>query len=314
MLWLALARAIHIGGSVLLAGMFGFRLIVLRPAASRWGRVDPFRARFRGIWGRLALISWSATVVSGVAWFWLVAASLSGAASLMEVGPDTLQTVLLETQFGHLWLGRAGCCLILGILLLIGSPELLIAAFTFVIAGSLARAGHSGAIVSSVGPLPVLGDLGHLIGAAFWPGGLVPLLFLLLRERRAADQETQRFVADVVRRFSWLSLGVVGLLAATGILNAYVIVGSLSALFTTDYGRLLLLKIALFLLMIVLGAWNLLVLKPWLSRAVMTESQTEASPAKPIKSLTRTVACETLLATGVMLIIGFLGASPPPMR
>jgi copper resistance protein D len=314
MLWLALVRAIHIGGSVLLAGIFGFRLIVLRSAASRYGRIDPFQARFRGIWGRLALISWSATVVSGAAWFWLVAASLSGAASLMEVGVDTLQTVLLETQFGHLWLVRAGCCLILGILLLIGSPELLIAAFAFAIAGSLAGAGHSGAIVSSVSPLPVLGDLGHLVTAAVWPGGLVPLLFLLLRERRAADRETQRFVADVVRRFSAFSLVVVGVLAATGILNAYFIVGNLSALFTTDYGRLLLLKIALFLLMLSLGARNLLVLKPRLSRAVTEDSQAERPAAKPIRSLARSVACEILLAGAVLLVIGFLGMTPPPPR
>jgi copper resistance protein D len=312
MLWLAFARAIHIGASILLAAIFGFRLIVWMPAAAKHRRVERLQPRFRGIWGRLALISIAATVVSGLAWFWLVAASISGAANLLEVGPDTLQAVLLETQFGHVWLLRAGCCLVLCLLLLIGYRESLIAFFAFAMLASLAGAGHAGAIASSAGRLAAAGDVGHLISAALWPGGLVPLLFLLLREHRDADQNSGRFIADVVRRFSATSLMVVGLLAATGILNGYFIVGSLDALLTTSYGRLLLLKIALFLLMMGLGAWNLLVLKPRLSRAATEDSQAET--AKPIRSLIRSVSCEILLASAVVLVIGFLGTTSPPPR
>jgi len=314
MLWLALARAIHIAASILLAGLFAFRLIVLAPVASRYDRVDRFQPRFKGVWSLLALVAWSTVVVSAVLWLWVVAATISGAGTLLQVDAGTLQTVLLETQFGHLWACRVGCCLALGILLFVGSHELIVAILSFAILASLAAAGHSGAIVANAGLLPIVGDIGHLIAAALWPGGLVPLLVLLLGQYRAVDQSTRMFVADIVRRFSGLSLVVVGLLAATGLLNTYFIVGSPGALFTTDYGRLLLLKIALFVLMLGLGAWNLLVLKPRLSGAAMVESQTDASAMTPMQSLIRSVAVETFLAAGIVFVIGFLGATPPPMH
>jgi putative copper resistance protein D len=314
MLWLALARTIQIAASVLLAGLFAFKLVVLAPVASRHKRVDQFQLRFKGLWGRLALVAWVAVIVSALVWFALVAASISGAATPLDIDVDTLQALLLQTQFGHLWACRLGCCLVLGILLFMGCHEVVTAVFSFAILASLAAAGHSGAIAGNVQPLPLIGDIGHLIAAALWPGGLVPLLIVLIQQYRAVDQGSKRFAADVARRFSAVSLGVVGLLVVTGLLNTYFIVGSLGALFTTDYGRLLLLKIALFILMLGLGAWNLLVLKPRLSRAAMVESQAAAAATMPIQLLIRSVACETFLAASVVLVVGFLGTNPPPMH
>ena len=322
MLWLPLARAIHIAASIMLAGLFAFRLFVLAPLASRsasavygatgYDRVDRFQPRFKGICSLLALVAWSTVVVSAVVWFWVVAANISGAPTMLEVDGETLQTVLLQTQFGHLWAGRLGCCLVLGILLFSGAHELIIAFLAFAILASLAASGHAGALVTNAGLLPIAGDVGHLIAAAFWPGGLVPLLVLLVGQYRSADQGNRKFVADVVRRFSRFSLVVVGLLAATGLLNSYFIVGSLGALFTTDYGRLLLLKIVLFFLMLALGALNLLVLKPRLCHAAMDETRAEGTLS--MQSLIRSVACETLLAAGLVFVVGFLGSTPPPMH
>ena len=166
----------------------------------------------------------------------------------------------------------------------------------FAILASLAAAGHSGAMVTNAGLLPIAGDIGHLIASALWPGGLVPLLVLLVSQYRTTDQTTRVFVVDVVRRFSSLSLMVVGLLAGTGLLNSYFIVGSWGALFATDYGRWLLLKIALFLLMLGFGALNLLVLKPQLARAALVQTQTPGAVMTPMSSLIRSVTCETFLA------------------
>jgi copper resistance protein D len=312
MLWLALARAIHIAASVLLAGLFAFRLIVLAPVASRHDLVDRFQPRFKGKWGFLAAVAWFIVVVSAVAWFWVVAATISGAATMFDVDVDTLQTVLLQTHFGHLWAFRLGCCVLLGILLFSGWHELSIAILSSVVLGSLALGGHSDAVITNAGLLPIAGDMAHLLAAALWPGGLVPLLILLVRQSRTAG--TGRFLADVVRRFSSVSLGVVGLLLATGLLNSYFIVGSVGALFTTAYGRWLLLKIALFVLMLGLGALNLLVLKPRLARAVAGESRGAAPATTPIKLLVRSVACETFIAAGIIVVVGFLGATPPPMH
>ena len=142
MLWLAVARAIHIAASILLAGLFAFRLVVLAPVASRFDWVDRFQRRFKGIWGRLALVAWLTLVVSAILWFGFVAASITGAAALFDVDGDTCLTVLLQTQFGHLWALRLVGCLIVGILMFSGSPELIIAVLSFAILASLAAAGH----------------------------------------------------------------------------------------------------------------------------------------------------------------------------
>jgi len=314
MLWLPVARAIHIAASILLAGLFAFRLVVLAPVASRYDRVDRCQPRFKGMWGCLALVAWLTAVISAILWLGFVAASISGAATLFAVDGETFRTVLLQTQFGHLWACRLVGCLLIGILLFRGSPELIIAVLSFAILASLAAAGHSGAMVTNAGLLAIAGDIGHLIASALWPGGLVPLLVLLVSQYRTTDQTTRVFVVDVVRRFSSLSLMVVGLLAGTGLLNSYFIVGSWRALFATDYGRWLLLKIALFLLMLGFGALNLLVLKPQLARAALVQTQTPGAVMTPMSSLIRSVTCETFLAAGVILVVGFLGATPPPMH
>src|ERR1700741_3072244 len=125
MLWLAVAGAIHIAASILLAGLFAFRLVVLAPVASRYGRVDRFHPGFKGMSGRLALVAWLTVVISAIVWFVFVAASISGAATLFDVDGDTFRLVLLQTQFGHLWALRLVGCLIVGILMFSGSPELI---------------------------------------------------------------------------------------------------------------------------------------------------------------------------------------------
>ena len=309
--WLALARSVHIGGSILLAAVFVFRLIVWLPATtSVCGVADMLRLRFAGSLRRLAFVSWTAVILSGLAWLMLVAASIGGEAMFLGIPLDALDIILFQMQFGHLWLFRFGCCLVLGVLLLIKRCESISAGLAILVLASLAGAGHAEANASSTGLLALAVDVGHLVFAALWPGGLVPLLLFLFLECRAIQD--RNLLARVVRRFSAMSLTAVIFLGMTGIINAYFLVGSLRALFGTPYGQLLLMKIALFLLMIAIGAWNLLVLKPRLVRLAEVEEQPERS--KFIVSLYRNVVCETVLAAGVLLVVGLLGVTPPPMH
>jgi copper resistance protein D len=312
--WLAFIRSIHIAGSILLAAVFAFRLIVLESAASAYGRVDRWQPGFRDAWNRFALANWIVVICSGLVWFTLAAASIGGAANLDEIHAETLGIILFQTQFGHLWLIRSSCCLVLGVLLFTGCHESIKAFISLAILISLAVAGHAGARASSAGGLALAGDIGHLIATALWPGGLMPLLFVLCRESRAAADGDPRFIAEITRRFSAQSLFAVALLAATGILNTYFIVGSPQALFVSHYGHLLLVKITLFLLMICFGALNLFVVKPALIRLATVEEQGTKPSSNFVQSLIRNVVCEILLAAGVVLVVGFLGVTPPPMH
>jgi putative copper export protein len=163
---------------------------------AHWSAVNP---RLRGAWSRLAMASWITVIVSGVAWFGAVTASIAGEASLLNVSPETFVTVLLQTQFGHLWLTRSGRCLVLGVLLLIDCRESIIAFFSLAILASLAVAGHAAAIASGASMLALVGDIGHLVGAALWPGGLVPLLMVLSWQRRDVGRKNLRLVAGIHR-------------------------------------------------------------------------------------------------------------------
>ncbi|MEU6310310.1 copper resistance protein CopC [Streptomyces sp. NPDC047014] len=80
-------------------------------------------------------------------------------------------------------------------------------------------------------------DVLHLMAVATWLGGLAALLVALYKVpgiERAA-----------VRRFSTVAFVSVAVLAVTGVYQAWRQVGSWSALTGTDYGRLLLVKVAL---------------------------------------------------------------------
>jgi putative copper resistance protein D len=309
--WLALIRSVHIGGSILLASGFAFRLIVLKPAIKAvYGAADRPQSRFEGCMNRVSFVSLIIVILSSAAWLWLVAASISGDAIFSGIQLETVETILFRTQFGRLWLFRFACCLGLGVLLLMRNRGLISAGLAVLVLASLGGAGHAGANPSSIGPFLLADDIGHLVIAAIWPGGLVPLLLYLCAARRSTDH--RNLVVSVVRRFSALSLTAVSLLGATGLVNAYFLVGSLQALFDSDYGKLLLLKIVLFVLMIGFGAQNLFVLKPGLMRLAEVEKLGE-SP-KLVAALFRNVMCETILAAGVLLVVGLLGVTPPPMH
>jgi copper resistance protein D len=309
--WLALIRAIHIGGSILLTAVFAFGLIVLIPATkAAYRAADTSGLGLKDFLGRLTSVSLITVILSGAAWLWLVAASISGEAVVSGVQLETVETLLFRTQFGCLWLFRFACCLGLGVLVLVRRRGSISAGLAVLILALLGGAGHAGANSSSAGPLVLANDVGHLVVAAIWPGGLVPLLLFICEARRLTDPGN--FVAHVVQRFSAMSLAAVALLGATGLINAYFLVGSFEALFDSNYGKLLLLKVLLFALMIGFGARNLLVVKPRLMRLAKAGRQGESS--KLVSSLFRNVLCEAVLAAGVLLIVGLLGISPPPMH
>ena len=57
-------------------------------------------------------------------------------------------------------------------------------------------------------------------------------------------------------RFSLVGMAAVATLLATGIVNSWYLVGNVDALLNTHYGKLLLIKLALFLGMVGIAAFN----------------------------------------------------------
>ena len=95
--------------------------------------------------------------------------------------------------------------------------------------------------------LAPLGDLLHLGAAAVWVGGLASLLLVLpAGERRG----------EAARRFSGFAIPMVLVLVAGGASRALTQLDSVSQLWDTSYGRTILVKSALLLVLVVLGWMN----------------------------------------------------------
>jgi copper resistance protein D len=306
---LIVARAVHFAATLTLAGVAIFNIFVGQPAT----RVAD-GAELQALVGRrLALIGWSAlalTLLSGAAWFVLVAQSIIDQ-TLADVLADGegLRIVLLETDFGRDWLTRLVLTVVLALLLAAelrggrdrrSSLKLAIMLAAAGLAGTLAWAGHGVGGSGIAGNVHLAADFLHLVAAAAWVGGLLPLALLLAAAQRVAAMKVARAAS---LRFSACGVAAVGVLILTGAVNTWYLAGSIHALSSTKYGHLLLGKIALFLVMLALATINRL----WL-----TPSLTDGKPAgDALRQLRRNVVIEIAAGALVIAVVAVLGLTPP---
>ena len=308
----SLVRAVHLASCMLLFGEVVFRLFVAGPVFAEAGKVarmafELFDRRLR----RLTLYSLAVCFVSGCSWLWLVAARVGGAILIDALHPEILGTLLRKTQFGLLWEVRLAIITGFAVLLLLKKQwtHFLKLMFAAALLATLSFAGHAGASIGEARWLQLANDTLHLIAAGIWPAGLAPFAFFLTQVLHAERPEEMYLAAWVTRRFSFLSLVTVGALAITGAVNGYFLVGTFHGLVATVYGRLLLLKLGLIGVMVLIGAFNLLGLKPCI--LVAAQSGELEKSLSLLRSLRRNVLIELCLGTVVIMVVGMLGITPP---
>ncbi|MGH6969804.1 MAG: copper homeostasis membrane protein CopD, partial [Stellaceae bacterium] len=312
--WLLItARAVHFAACVSLAGVLAFECLIAGPVLRR---SDGFAAS--GLNQRLRTLAWASltlTLISGAAWLDGVAASMSGKPLGAALSPGVLGIVLDQTRVGQDWLLRLALAVALGACLAARNERraryrTVIAWLAFglstLILASLAWAGHGAATVGAPGELHLAGDILHLIGAGLWLGTLIPLELLLGEARRAGDTPWLAVARTAARRYSVLAVTSVTALLAGGLINTWFLAGTIPALIGTLYGRLLLAKIALFVIMLVVAAFNLLRLTPRLDD--------DARAPRTIVWLQRNALIETAIGLGVVAIVGVLGILPPGLH
>jgi putative copper export protein len=89
----------------------------------------------------------------------------------------------------------------------------------------------------------------HLVGVAFWVGALTPLLLV----GRRGDLET---LAGTARRFGAIAVYVVVSLLFAGGLLLCTLLTHITELWTTDYGRLVCMKLLAVAALLSAAAWN----------------------------------------------------------
>jgi copper resistance protein D len=323
MSFLVLIRAIHFGAVLWLFGEFVFFTHVIKPAlqtisvnASAAGD-GATRRLMRTAIGCVAI-----AIASATAWLLLEAASMSGAPRAMIFDAQTLETVIGETLFGHVWMWRLAISLLLLVLLFVARTRpldragLLRYGGTFLAgayAASLACTGHAAAVAGIDRFIHLGCDAIHVLAAGAWVGALPALVGLLERARGTYDPDRVALASSAARRFSSVGLVAVSALAVTGLVNVSYLVGGVAAFVSTGYGRLLLLKLAIFGVMVALAARNRLHATPQFARAAAAAIGTPVPGvlSSAMARLRRNVALE--LAGGVMIvgIVAALGITVP---
>jgi putative copper resistance protein D len=305
------ARAVHFAATLTVAGIAFFFVFIAEPAFRKADQGTRLPAVIRR---RLAWIAWIAivlSVLSGAAWLVVVAQSISDRTLTELFSEGILSTVLTQTGFGRDWLARfVLACLLAAIFVPFLSAQGMKSAWikTVMVAlaaglvGSLAWAGHAagGSGVESI--VHPAADFLHLVAAAAWVGMLVPLVLLLAAA--GGDAASVAVARIATMRFSNIGIISVGTLLLTGSVNTWYLAGSIPALTQTDYGRLLLTKVALFLTMVAIAAVNRLRLTPQLVQNV-------SAAADPLRQLRRNTMIEVAIGAIVIAIVAVLGVTVP---
>jgi copper transport protein len=211
---------------------------------------------------------------------------------------------VLDTQFGRVWLVRAVLALAVAALAALAlwwprrdEQALAVAACVLGVAIAItpALSGHA----RVAGTLAVASDWVHVLAASAWIGGLAFLLLALWRARG----ERWPLAARAVPRFSALAVASVTALLVAGVVNGFLEVRSWAGLWHTTYGQLLLVKVALVLPVLALGAFN--------NRFSVPRLRAGIASALERRRFLRATAAELSLVIAIVAVTAVLVAEPP---
>ena len=293
----------------MIAGTLVFRAVVAEPTLG----LTPVATTV--VRSQIRLTAWIGLAIaaaSGVIWLQLQAASTSGLPLGEAMASDVLSKVLNESQFGLVSKVRLVLAVILAACLAFdrfAQARWLALGSALGFIAAIAWTGHAGSTLGEMGNLHLTADALHLVAAAGWTGGLVSLALLLAAARRNQAVAWAWLARDAVHRFSTLGIIGVATLLVTGIVNAWILVGSFHALLITGYGQLLMLKIVVFAIMVAFAAVN----RFWLTPQLALPSENEAQP-NVLRQLTRNSLIEIILGLTIFAIVGALGTMHPAIH
>jgi putative copper export protein len=246
-----------------------------------------------GLIRRLIAIQLGVAAAAGILRVLLLAASMSGEMSGM-----------FDTAFARMILhageGRASGVRLAGLALMLFAwsknrafrgPAMIGA---IVASTSFAWVGHIHGLVPNTAPSMLM--CLHLLCAAFWLGALPPLLIVT-----SGGNGPQ--IAAAAARFGKLASRVVALLIAAGASLLFILIGSAAQFWSSDYGRMMTIKLLAVAALLGLAARNKLVLTPRLLQGA----------ARAALEFRRSVLAEMTLGALILLITAaFTTLTGPP--
>ena len=270
------------------------------PLFSLYGPIESYPLLTRTIWGALVgmVLATALTVL-------LQTSSLIGT-PLWAVPFADITWYLTETRIGSInGLRLIGLVGYIMLIVAVGPSKIRRVIQTLLggaILGSFALTGHG-----AENPLHSFSYFIHALMAGVWVGALISLCALLAHAAR--NKHLIPATARGLNAFSRVGVVVVALLVASGISNALFAFGTAgpAALYRSEYGQMILIKLALFACMLVLAAANRFRLAPSLGRSLETGNTADA-----MRSLRQSVFTETAIAIIVLGFAAHLASTAPP--
>jgi putative copper export protein len=153
-------------------------------------------------------------------------------------------------------------------------------------------------------PLSVVVDILHVAAVCAWLGALLTLLLSAIPFVRGLRAQSSlgsgQLVAALVRSFHPMALTCAGIVIVSGVVAAWLRLPTLSDLWTSSYGRVLIVKLCLVALVVLFGAMN------W--RRILPALGDDATAQR----LTRTASAELAIAALVLAATAALVSISPP--
>jgi copper transport protein len=315
------ARVVELVALGLLLGLLGFRALVWGPAlaTARGLGADEHDRAVNGGQRLFWRAFWALAVLAGVAESLVLAAKSAVVfhtgllAAVVE--PSNAYRLVSASRFGDLLGWRLAALLALvAVAFVVWSAEradaasagrrgplALMALLALAALTLLATQGH--ASQAPLAPLSIAADATHLAGAAIWIGGLPCLLAVLLRAPRALPDGGRPLASATLRRFSRIALWSVAAIAVTGLIRMAGELTTPAQLFTTGYGRDLMLKAALLAPILVLARRNRAMVAAMAGGLVPTAAR--------LRAVARSVQMELMIAIGIITLAALLVAQVP---
>ena len=294
--WIVGLRGVQYAAGALLLGLPAFMLYSARA-------IEPLNLR----WPRPALIG-AAAVLALAAPAALLAQTAMMAGSLSEaIKPASLGFMLTGMGLGRALVVRTlAAVLALAAALLLRPGRRMWSVLTLLglaISASFAWTGHGAATEGAGHATHLVSDIVHAVAASVWIGALAAFAILIL-QRPSGDPAWHGGIGRSLTGFAGVGAAAVGALVVSGLINSAYLVGwaKVSSLPASPYGVLLMIKLALFGLMVVLAAIHRFRLAPLMAR--------DARRAMP--PLKKSLMAEFILALAILAVIAVMGTLPPP--
>jgi copper transport protein len=215
--------------------------------------------------------------------FSLLLAFLGGSGILHTAPPGTRFALVMKVALTVSLAGGAAAALAPTL------PQLLPVAYAATLA-LLAAPTLSGHALDRDQPrvLAAIVDLAHMTSAAVWFGGLISIVYAL--PRATGDDAIRR---AAVARFSKAALVSVIVLGTSGLVRAYTELSAVSQIWSTSYGRALLVKTAIFVPLLGIG---------WLNRTVLM---------RVFAHVRRSARVEVVAIVGIVVAVAILTELAP---